>query len=113
MHIKKDDIVQIITGDDRGKQGRVLKVFPDKNRIIVEGVNFIKRHTRPSPKLPQGGIVEREAPIHASNAMVICPKCNKLTTTGMKPVVDTTKGKTTRVRYCKKCGEMIVTKISK
>ena len=74
MHIKKEDIVQIISGDDKGKQGRVLKVFPDQNRIIVEGVNFIKRHTRPNQKLPQGGIVEREAPINASNAMVICPK---------------------------------------
>lgn len=113
MHIKKDDMVQIITGNDRGKQGRVLKVFPEKNRIIVEGVNFIKRHMRPSQKLPQGGIVEREAPIHASNAMLICPKCNKLTTTGMKPVVDPIKGRTSRMRYCKKCGEMIVTKVSK
>ncbi len=113
MHIKKDDIVQIITGNDRGKQGRVLKVFPDKSRIIVEGINFIKRHTRPNQKLPQGGIVEREASIHASNAMVICPKCNKLTTTGMKAVIDTTKNRTSRVRYCKKCGEMIVTKTSK
>jgi len=112
MHIKKDDIVQIVTGNDRGKQGRVLKVFPEENRIIVEGVNFIKRHTRPNQKLPQGGIIEREGPIHASNAMVICPKCNQLTTTGMKPVVDEAKNKTSRVRYCKKCGEMIVVKSS-
>jgi len=112
MHIKKDDMVQIISGNDRGKQGRVLKVFPENNRIIVEGVNFIKRHTRPNQKLPQGGIIEREAPIHASNAMVVCPKCNQLTTTGMKPVVAETKNKTSRVRYCKKCGEMIVTKTS-
>ena len=112
MHIKKDDIVQIVTGNDRGKQGRVLKVFPEENRIIVEGVNFIKRHTRPNQKLPQGGIIEREGSIHASNAMVICPKCNQLTTTGMKPVVDEAKNKTSRVRYCKKCGEMIVVKSS-
>jgi large subunit ribosomal protein L24 len=110
MHIKKDDIVQIISGDDRGKQGRVLKVFPDRNRIIVEGNNFVKHHTRPNQKLPQGGIVEREGPIHASNAMVICPKCSKLTTTGMKTVVDDTRGKTSRVRYCKQCGEMVVSK---
>lgn len=112
MHIKKDDLVQIVSGNDRGKQGRVLKVFPEENRIIVEGVNFIKRHTRPNQKLPQGGIIEREGSIHASNAMVICPKCNQLTTTGMKPVVDETKNKTSRVRYCKKCGEMIVVKSS-
>jgi large subunit ribosomal protein L24 len=112
MHIKKDDIVQIVSGNDRGKQGRVLKVFPEDNRIIVEGVNFIKRHTRPNQKLPQGGIVEREGPIHSSNAMVVCPKCNQLTTTGMKPVVDEAKNKSSRVRYCKKCGEMIVIKSS-
>ncbi len=112
MHIKKDDVVQIILGNDRGKQGRVLKVFPENNRIIVEGINFIKRHTRPNQRLPQGGIIEREAPIHASNAMVVCPKCNKLTTTGMKSVVDETKNRTSRVRYCKKCGEMIVAKSS-
>ncbi len=112
MHIKKNDIVQIVLGNDRGKQGRVLKVFPARNRIIVEGINFIKRHTRPNQKLPQGGIIEREAPIHASNAMVVCPKCNKLTKTGMKPVTDETRNKTSRVRYCKKCGEMIVTKTS-
>ncbi|UCE04765.1 MAG: 50S ribosomal protein L24 [bacterium] len=112
MHIKKDDLVQIIAGNERGKQGRVLKVFPERNRIIVEGINFIKRHTRPNQKLPQGGIIEREAPIHASNAMVVCPKCNNLTTTGMKSVVDETKNRTQRVRYCKKCGEMIVIKTS-
>lgn len=112
MHIKKNDIVQIVLGNDRGKQGRVLKVFPDRNRIIVEGINFIKRHTRPNQKLPQGGIIEREASIHASNAMVVCPKCNKLSKTGMKAVKDEPRNKTSRVRYCKNCGEMIVTKTS-
>ncbi len=112
MHIKKNDMVQIISGNDRGKQGRVLKVLLDQNRIIVEGINFVKHHTRPNQKLPQGGIIEREAPIHSSNAMVICPKCNKLATTGMKVVVDETKNRTSRVRYCKKCGEMIITKSS-
>lgn len=112
MHIKKDDTVQLISGNDRGKQGRVLKVYPDRNMIIVEGINFIKRHTRPNQKLPQGGIVEREAPIHASNAMVICPKCNKLSKTGMKLIKDETKNKTSRIRYCKQCGEMLVTKAS-
>jgi len=112
MHIKKNDIVQIISGDYRGKQGRVLKVFPEKKRVIVEGINFVKHHTRPNQKLPQGGIIEKEAAIHASNAMVICPKCSQLTKTGMKPVTDETTGKTIRIRYCKKCGEMIVTKTS-
>ena len=112
MHIKKDDMVQIISGDDNGKQGRVLKVYPAEGRLIVEGINFIKRHTRPSQKLQQGGIIEREGPINVSNAMVICPKCNQLTKTGMKLVTDETKNKVSRVRYCKKCGEMIVSKQS-
>jgi large subunit ribosomal protein L24 len=112
MHIKKDDIVQIITGNDSGKQGRVLKVYPEKNKIIVEGINFMKRHTRANQKLPQGGIIEREAPLHASNAMVVCPKCSKLTKTGMKVIKDETKNRTSRVRYCKKCGEMLVAKTS-
>ncbi|NOZ62920.1 MAG: 50S ribosomal protein L24 [Calditrichaeota bacterium] len=110
MHIKKDDMVKVISGDDKDRQGRVLKVFPDTNRIIVEGVNFIKKHTRPNQKLPQGGIVEKEAAIHASNAMVICPKCGKLTKTGMKEVKDETTNKVSRIRYCKKCGEMIVSR---
>ena len=112
MHIKKDDIIQVISGDDNGKQGRVLKVYPKESRIIVEGINFIKRHTRPSQKLQQGGIVEREAPINASNAMVVCPKCSQLTKTGMKLVSDETKGKASRIRFCKKCGEMIVSRQS-
>ncbi|HEX9974750.1 MAG TPA: 50S ribosomal protein L24 [bacterium] len=112
MHIKKDDMVQIISGDDRGKQGRVLKVYPERKKIIVEGINFIKRHTRPNQKLPQGGIIEREAPIDASNAMVVCPKCNKLSKTGMKIIKDETKVKTSRIRYCKQCSEMLVTKAS-
>ena len=110
MHIKKNDNVQIISGNDRGKQGRVLKVYPAENRIVVEGINFIKRHTRPNQKLPQGGIIEREGAINASNAMVICPKCNKLTKSGMKLIKDETTNKVSRTRYCKKCGEMIVAK---
>jgi len=113
MHIKKDDLVQVISGDDRGKQGTVLKVYPENNRIIVEGINFIKRHTRPSQKLPQGGIIEREGPINSSNVMVVCPKCSQLTKTGMKETTDETTNKVSRVRYCKKCGEMIVSKSAK
>lgn len=110
MHIKKDDIIRVISGDDKGKQGRVLKVYPEKQKIIVEGVNFVKHHTKPNQKMPQGGIIEREAPINASNAMVLCPKCNNLTKTGMKAVEDETKKSVKRFRYCKKCGEMLVPK---
>lgn len=108
MNVRKDDMVVVISGDDRGKRGRVLKVFPEKNRVIVEGVNFIKRHTRPSQQNPQGGIVEKEAPIHASNVMVICPKCNERTKVGFKVITDGRTGRAARVRYCKSCGEMLV-----
>ncbi|MBN1155869.1 50S ribosomal protein L24 [candidate division KSB1 bacterium] len=113
MKIHKEDQVTILSGNDSGKTGRVLKVFPENNKIIVEGVNFIKKHTRPSQKQPQGGIVTKEAPINASNVLVICPKCNKKTKVGFKTITDETKGKTHRVRYCKKCGEMIVRASSK
>lgn len=108
MKIHKDDQVVIILGEDRGKKGRVLKVFPDQNKIIVEGINFVKRHTRASQKQPQGGIITKEGPIHVSNVMVICPKCGVKSKTGIKRIVDEIKGKSLRVRYCKKCNEMIV-----
>ena len=108
MKVHKDDQVIVISGNDSGKKGRVLKVFPEKNRIIVEGINFIKRHTRPSQKQPQGGIVTKEAPIHSSNVNVICPKCNQQTKIGIKKITDETKKKSFRVRYCKKCDEMLV-----
>jgi large subunit ribosomal protein L24 len=108
MKVHKDDQVVVVLGNDRGKRGRVLKVFPEDNKVIVEGVNFIKRHTRPNQKQPQGGIVTKEAPIEASNVMVVCPKCGAMTKTGIKAITDESKGKTSRVRFCKKCDEMIV-----
>jgi large subunit ribosomal protein L24 len=69
VHVRKDDVVVVITGKDKGKQGKILRVMPKKNRLVVEGVNIIKKHTKPSAQNPQGGIIEREAPIHASNVM--------------------------------------------
>lgn len=108
MKIHKDDQVIVITGNDRGKRGRVLKVYPERNKIIVEGVNFIKRHTRASQKQPQGGIVTKEAMINTSNVMVICPKCNSQTKVGIKKIKDETKNKSARIRFCKKCNEMFV-----
>jgi len=102
MKIVKGDTVLVTSGNHKGQQGKVLKVFPKANKVIVEGVNFIKRHTRPTPKNQQGGILEKEAPIHASNLMVVCPKCNEATRIGRKVLDD---GK--RVRVCKSCGEMI------
>ncbi|NIR51048.1 50S ribosomal protein L24, partial [candidate division KSB1 bacterium] len=81
MNVRRDEQVLVISGEYRGKKGRVLKVFPEQNRVIVEGVNFINRHMRPSQSLPQGGIIKKEAAIDASNVMVICPKCDTPTRT--------------------------------
>lgn len=104
MHVKKDDTVLIRTGNDRGKKGRVLKVFPDKNRLIVEGVRFIKRHTRPSPKNQSGGIIQKEAPIHASTVMVICSKCGEPTRVKRREIRE--EGRQRFTRACVKCGEV-------
>jgi len=100
--LKKNDLVIVIAGKEKGKSGRILKVFPRKNRALIEKVNFIKKHTRPSGQTRQGGIVEREAPIHVSNVMVICEKCNLPIRVGKKILDD---GK--KVRVCKKCGELL------
>ena len=75
--MKKGDLVEVIAGKDKGKQGKVLELVTDKNRVLVEGVNRVKRHTKPSQKNPQGGIIEKEIPIHASNVMLVDPKTNK------------------------------------
>ena len=97
--LRKNDNVLIITGKDRGKKGRVLKVLPEKNRLIVEGVNLIKRHTKPNPgKNVKGGIVEREASLHASNVQLVCPECGGQTRVGHKILGDGRK-----VRVCRKC----------
>src|SRR5579872_5112140 len=96
--IRKNDTVAINAGKDRGKRGRVLKVLPVKNRLIVEGINMIKRHTRPNPQRNiQGGIIEREAALHASNVQLVCPECGKPTRVGRKALEDGT-----RVRFCRK-----------
>jgi large subunit ribosomal protein L24 len=102
LHVKKNDLVMVIAGKDKGKSGKVLSVFSKKNRVIVEKVNFIKRHTRPSAKQRQGGIIEREGPINISNVMLICTKCNKPSRIGKKYLEDDKK-----VRVCKKCGEIL------
>ncbi len=94
--VKKNDSVLVISGNDRGKKGKVLKVFPKVNKIIVEGVNLIKRHTRPTQQMPQGGIIQKESPIHMSNVKVIAPKTNIPTRVGIKVLKDGS-----RVRYAK------------
>ena len=100
MNIKKDDMVKIITGRDKGKTGRVIKVFPQKNRLIVEGLNTVKKHQRPTQENQQGGIVEKEASIHRSNVMILHK--NKATRISCKTLDN---GK--KVRYSNKLGAKI------
>ena len=102
LHIKKGDMVQVIAGDNKGQQGKVLKVEVSKSRAIVEGVNICKKATKPNAQNPQGGIVEKEAPIHVSNLQVLDPKSGKPTKIGRKADAN---GKL--VRYAKKSGEEI------
>lgn len=101
--IRKNDNVVVITGKDRGKRGRVLQLVPAKNRLIVEGVNVVKRHTRPNPRQNvKGGVVEREAPLHASNVQIICPECGAPTRIGKRLLGDGRK-----VRICRKCDGVV------
>ncbi len=102
MRVKKGDMVVVMAGNDKGKEGKVLKVFPDKNRIIVEKVNLIKKHTRASRDVPQGGIIEKEGPIHVSNVMLVCPTTGKPTRIGKEILSDGS-----RARVSKKSGEML------
>lgn len=104
MHVRKDDTVLILTGNERGKRGRVLKVFPGKNSLIVEGVRFIKRHQKPSAKNTSGGIIQKEAPIQAANVMVVCSKCGEPTRVKRREITED--GKTRHTRACVKCGEV-------
>jgi large subunit ribosomal protein L24 len=100
--IKKNDNVTVIAGKEKGKSGRVLRILPEKNKAIVERINFIKRHARPSRQFRQGGIIEKEAPIPISNLMVTCPRCSKPVRLGRKLLED---GK--KVRICRKCEEIL------
>ena len=101
--IRKNDNVVVITGKDRGKRGRVLQLVPAKNRLIVEGVNIVKRHTRPNPRQNvKGGVVEREAPLHVSNVQIICPECGAPTRIGKRLLGDGRK-----VRICRKCDGVV------
>ena len=102
LGLRKNDTVQVISGEYKGKTGRIIRVFPDKDRAIVEGINMVKRHTRPNPKNQQGGIMEKEASIHISNLMLLCPKTGKPTRIGVSILEN---GK--RVRFSKKAKESI------
>ena len=102
FHIRKNDLVQVISGKEKGKTGKVLQVFAKKDRVLVEKVNFIKRHSRPSGKTRQGGIIQKEAPLHVSNVLLMCPKCNKGERMGNRRLEDGG-----RALVCKTCGELI------
>ncbi|MCK9424759.1 MAG: 50S ribosomal protein L24 [Ignavibacteriaceae bacterium] len=107
MQIKKNDNIIVITGNNKNKTGKVLKVYPKVNRVIVEGINIRKRHTKPSQKSQQGGIVEKEAPIHVSNVMIVDPKTSKPTRIGSKIIIDEKTGKKKIARVSKISGEML------
>jgi large subunit ribosomal protein L24 len=99
INLKKNDLVEVIAGKDQGKQGKILRVLPEKNRVIVQGVGFTKKHTKPNPQRNiKGGIAEREAAIHASNVMIMCGECGKRTRIGHKLLGD---GK--KARICRRC----------
>jgi large subunit ribosomal protein L24 len=101
MHVKTGDKVMVITGKDKGKTGVILASFPKKNRVLVEGVNIVKKHSKPSQMNPQGGIISQEAPIHVSNVMPIDPKSGEPTRVGVKVENGN------KVRYAKKSGEVL------
>lgn len=102
LHVKKNDMIKVIAGKEKGKTGKVLRVFPAKGRVVVEGLNLIKRHTRPTQVQPEGGIVEKEAALSISNVMLMCASCGEPSRTGIR-----TLDNSSRVRYCKKCNEIV------
>lgn len=102
LRVKKGDRVLLITGRDKGKSGKVLKVFPARDKLLVEGLNQVKRHIRPTKSGQPSGIIEKEAPIHISNVMLICPSCNRPTRIKASFLKDGTK-----IRTCSKCHEQV------
>lgn len=102
IRLKRDDLVEVLSGREAGKTGKILKIIRDKNQVVIEKVNMIKRHSRPSPTTGQGGIIEREGPLHVSKVMLICPKC---ATAGRFSL--TTTGDQKKSRVCRKCKELI------
>ena len=107
MKIRKNDTVMVIAGNDKGRTGKVLKVFPKTSRLIIEGINLRKRHTKPTQKSPQGGIQEKESAIHVSNVMILDPKSNEPTRIGARVILDEKSGKKKIARVSNVSGEMI------
>ncbi len=106
--LKKNDLVKVISGNSRGTTGKILFIDRKKGRVIVEGVNIVHKHTKPTQKNPQGGIVKRESSINITNVQLICPKTNKPTRIGMELVSDASTGKSKRMRKSKQSGEIII-----
>lgn len=102
LSIRKGDRVLVLSGKDRGKKSKVLRVLPRERRVVVEDVNMVKKHTRPTREMMQGGIIDQEAPIHMSNVMLICRHCGQPSRTGTK-ILEGNR----RVRFCKKCQEIV------
>ncbi|NBU63354.1 MAG: 50S ribosomal protein L24 [Chloroflexia bacterium] len=108
MHVKKGDEVLVITGKEKGKKGKITLSMPAKNRVVIEGLNKIKRHVRPRAMGQMGGIVEQEAPLHVSNVMLICPKCGRASRTGHRFLEATdSQGRAKKARFCKSCDAVI------
>ncbi len=107
MKIRKSDNVMVVSGNDKGKTGKVLKVFPKDNLVIIEGINLRKRHTKASQKHPQGGIIEKESPINVSNVMLLDPKSGEPTRIGSQIILDEKTGKKKRARVARVSGEML------
>ncbi|NJO84890.1 MAG: 50S ribosomal protein L24 [Blastochloris sp.] len=108
MHVKTGDEVLVITGKDRGKRGKIKQALPKKDRVVVEGLNMIKRHMRARGPGKPGGIIEMEAPVHVSNVMLICPRCGRASRTGHRFLDETDhKGRPRKARFCKSCDEVI------
>jgi large subunit ribosomal protein L24 len=102
LHVKKDDTVAILSGKDKGKTGRILKVMSEKGRVVVENVNMVKRHTRPNQQNSEGGIIEKEASLDICKVQLVCSSCSAAVRTGMRTLNDDSK-----VRFCKKCNEIV------
>lgn len=102
LHVKKGDKIIILSGKDKGKSGKVIQALPKMSKVVVEGLNTVKRHTKPSQNLPQGGIIVKEAPLHSAKVMLVCPACDQPTR-----IKKTSLASGATVRVCKKCSEII------
>ena len=102
LHVKKGDKVVVLSGKDKGKEGKIVEALPKKGKVVIEGLNKVKRHTKPSQKAPQGGIIVKEAPIASAKVMLVCPACDKPTR-----IKKSQQASGSFVRACKKCGEVI------